>query len=141
MAHNLLKLFGYDSYIILGTLKCSDQSPDHHAYNLIKFTEMETGEETNVLIDFLNAINVYDRHYNIIGKEPFIGYIDQLDEEFIERLMAGEEHLEYNNYAFYEMSEDSCLEITVSSKKEYYVDKIIHSNTSVNSCKVYSYSK
>ena len=141
MAHNILKLFDFESYLVIGNVIMSDKKPESHAYNMITFKESYSDEWKHAVIDFINGVNMYDLDFRKIGDEPFIGYIDRLDQDFVTRFVQGDERLQFSEYGYGVMGE-TLLKFNFQDKtREYYVDKVIHANASVNHSKTYTYKR
>lgn len=124
MAQNLLRVFGFESYFVVGNEKVTGQTPESHAFNLITFKESETGKVKHALIDFSNFVKVFDMNYHVIGESPFIGYLDYLDEEFVQSLVAGEEHLIFEDYSYFVMT-DVLAKLGYDRERDYYIDNEI----------------
>lgn len=55
-------------------------------FKFFDFEEQETSEHIQALIDFCNYVEVYDVYFNKIGEAPLFALLDELDENFIEKL-------------------------------------------------------
>lgn len=135
MAQNILQLFGYDSSIVVGNA-IFDDAEEGHAYNLVSFRDDETGEDLDVVIDFINPVDVYDINYRKIGEEPFIGYIDDFNQEKVNNFVLGQEHFTFNEY-YYLLVADSLLRVDVNTLREYYISNCIGEDYDVNYSKKY----
>jgi len=140
MAQNILRLFGFESYLVLGTEKVNDNNPEGHAYNLITYKDSETKTTRHAVLDFMNPVSVYDHDYHKIGEEPFIGYIDKLDEEVVNELIHGDKHLVFDDYG-YCIFGNSLLKLGFNRTRNYYVDTYIHPDTKKSDNKVYTLTK
>ena len=135
MAQNILQLFGYDSSIIVGNAIFGDQG-EGHAYNLVTFKEKDTGEEVDAVIDFINPVDIYDINYNKIGEEPFIGFIEDFNQEKADNFVLGQEHLVFDEYYFLWIA-DTLLRIDVNETREYFISNYIGEDYGVNYSKNY----
>ena len=141
MAQNILRLFDYESYLVIGNVIMSDKQPESHAYNLLTFKESATGEWKHAVVDFINGVNMYDINFKKIEEEPFMGFIDSLDQDFVNRLVQGDERLRFEEYGFSKMG-DTLLKLTFGNKtRVYYIDKLIRAEESVNCSKTYTYKR
>ena len=138
MAQNLLRLFGFESYLVIGHESISGKNAESHAFNMINFTEQETKTKEHILIDFMNPVNVWDLEYHKIGEEPFVGHLDQLDEDFVNRFVNEEEHLVFEDYAYYIMGE-TIVKLGFERTRDYYIDKYIYPDGTVKKSKTYTY--
>ncbi len=135
MAQNILQLFGYDSSIVVGEA-VFDEEEEGHAYNLISFKECDTGENVDIVIDFINPIDVYDISFKKIGEEPFIGYIENLDKDLVERFVLGKEHFIFNEYYFMDFP-GTLMKIETDSTRDYSIGDVIVDDEDVNYSKMY----
>ena len=140
MAHNILRLFDFESYLVIGNMSTSTSKNESHAYNMITFKEEDTKETKHVVVDFLNPVYVYDMNYQLIGDEPFIGFIESLDQDFVNRFVNGEEHLEFDEYG-YSILGDTLLKFSYDRTREYFVDTHIYGESTVKKSKTYTYHK
>ena len=141
MAHNILKLFDFESYLIVGTLILNDNDPEAHAYNLVTFKECDTGEIRHALIDFINGVDVFDVDFTKIGEEPFIGFFDELDQNFVDQLVHEEKHLQFDEYRFM-LIKDTVFKLGIAERsRDYYIDDYLYANAGVNYCKTHMKEK
>lgn len=141
MAHNILKLFDLESYLVVGTVILNGANPSAHAYNLITFQETATGEIRHAVIDFINGVDVFDVDFTKIGEEPFIGFFDELDQPFINQFVNGEKHLQFDEYRFM-LINDTVFRLGIAERsRDYYIDDFIYANAGVNCCKTYTKEK
>ena len=120
IVQNVLSVFGMDSYFVIGREKTGNEASDSHAFNLVSFVEEDTEEEVHALIDFANYVNVFDVHFHCVGESPYIGYLDKLDEEFVQGIVQGKNHLIYQDYAYLIVG-DELVQIGYGRDRDYYV--------------------
>lgn len=138
MAQNILRLFDFESYFVIGQEAVSGRNAESHAFNMINFLESETEEERHAIIDFMNPVNVWDISYHKVGEEPFIGQLEALDDDFVDRFINQEEHLVFDDYAYYVLG-DTLIKLGFARTRDYFVDTYIHPDKTVNKSKTYSY--
>ena len=126
LAQNILRMFDFESYLIVGNVNLNnDTKGDAHAYNLLTFKESDTGELKHAVIDFINSVKVFNYNFEIIGDEPFIGYLDSLDQQFVDKLIKGDLHLHFEEYGYCIIG-DTLARITYKDRnRDYFVDKVI----------------
>ena len=124
MAQNILTLFGYESFVIIGQEKTGNTKEESHAFNLLSYYPEGEFEPTHMLIDFSGFVNVYDTDFHKIGESPYIGYIEDLDEELMEDILLNEKHLVYEDYNYLTVG-DSIFHIAFDRKRDYYVSNTI----------------
>lgn len=141
MAHNLLKLFDFESYLVIGNVILDGETPMPHAYNLIKFKEQDTGKVIHAVMDFANPVAVYDIDFHKIGEVPFMGFFDSLDQDFINQFVDGEVHLDFDEYRYIILN-DTVLKLGLENRKrDYYIDSFLCANSDVNCSKIYTKEK
>ena len=123
MAQNLLRLFGYHSYIFMGNESLSTgKSGTPHAFNMISFQECDTKEIKHMVIDFTIPVDVYDIHNKKLGEEPFYGTIDHIDQELVDKIIYEDEKLVFDDYAYIFVG-DIPAKAAYERQRTYYVDK------------------
>ena len=120
-AQNILSVFGFDMYVVLGAQGSERKDYESHAYNLISYTEEETSCEINALIDFSNSVVVMNSKLEKVCRSPFIEYIDHIDSEFLDDLMNNDKHLMFDNYDLILFS-NSIMKCTNGEIRDYYID-------------------
>ena len=136
MAQNLLRFFGFESYLVIGNEGVTGHRPESHAFNLITFKEEESGERVNAVIDFSNYVSVFDINFHKIGESPFIGHLDILDEELVKRLVNGEEHLVFEDYSYFIVNE-TLAKLGYDRQRDYYISNHIEPDIDVQKRKNY----
>ncbi|MBQ6323678.1 MAG: hypothetical protein IJI22_02470 [Bacilli bacterium] len=131
LAQNILSFFNIDSYIAIGLVDTDGKGGSEHAFNLITYTDLETGKKINSLIDFSTYINIMDINHNTIAQQPYKIKVKDLDEDFIHKFLSGKSIIEEYKYAFLELDEIS-LRLQEDSKIKYY---IVDDNTDKNKVK------
>lgn len=131
MAQNILSLFDMQMCLVVGREQTGNEKGESHAFNFVTFTEKETGEEVNALIDFANFVHIYDMNFKKVGASPFIHYIDNLDEEYMMKFLSEDEHLVLPDYSYYILG-DKMSQIEYERNRDYYVDKELIPDESVN---------
>ena len=123
MAQNILSFLGIDSYTIIGAQKVGKEDVESHAFNFVSLPEIEDEEgevlKADLLIDFSGFCNIYNVKREKIGEAPFIGYIDDFDDNFIHRFIYEEEPLIYQDYN-YEKVGNTTLQVLFGRDREYY---------------------
>ncbi len=141
MAQNILRMFDFESYYIVGNLSFNDDKSESHAFNIVSFVDQDTGEYKDAVIDFINGIKIYDMDFNVIGDEPFIGFIDNLDQDFADRFFGGEEHLTFEEYSYCILGDSFFKLVNEDKSREYSVDNMVYANEDVNNNKIYTLKK
>ena len=124
LAQNLLTIFGFDSYLVIGREKTGDETGESHAFNLVEFTEQETNELIQALIDFCNYVDIFDINFHKIGETPFFALLEQLDEEFVLSLVNNEEHLTFDDYSCV-LIHEHLGQLVYDRKRDYYISNEI----------------
>ena len=119
MAENILSIFGFNTYYVVGNIKIGDEKDEFHAYNLIKYIEKDSKEERNGIIDFASYTDVYDINYNKVGEKPYIVFFDEINKEFLNNLISEKESITYEDYDF--LALDSLIEMKYNRDREYYI--------------------
>jgi len=122
MAENILSVFGFNTYYVVGNIRLGDKE-EYHAYNLINYIEKESNEERNGIIDFASFTDVFDVNYNKIGEKPYIVFFDKIDKEFLDKLILDEESITYEDYDF--LALDSLIEMKYNRDREYYISDMV----------------
>lgn len=128
MAQNILSFFGITSYLVIGKIKTGDFDEEAHAFNLISINN------NDYLIDFSNYVRVLDINFKYLGKSPFIGRIDILDQEFVDALINEEEVLEFDDYNYLVIG-DTLAKISFDRKRKYYIDGQLDFGKTKKKCK------
>lgn len=119
-AQNILSVFGFDMYVVIGAQGSNEKNFESHAFNLINFKE-ETEDEVNAIIDFSDSVLVMNSKLETICRSPFIGYIDCIDSEFLDDLVNNNKHLIFDNYNLVLFS-NSIMKCTDGNTRDYYID-------------------
>ena len=129
MAQNILSFLGFDVYAVIGQDKIGDNPADNHAYNMISILEDGNDEPTNMLIDFFNSVDTFDINYNKLDESPFIGYLDEFDDNFVHSFVAGDKELHFQDYSFYKIG-DVYVQLGLDRERKYYIGNeiIMHSD-------------
>lgn len=130
MANNILSVFGFDSYIIVGQEKSDEDDEDCHAFNLVSYVDGNY-ERIDALIDFAYSVDVVDINFNKIGESPYIIYLDDLNDEFVDDLINNELHLIDYDYDLMIMG-DKLLQLINDKKRDYFIGSKLIEKT----CKV-----
>ena len=118
MANNILSVFGFDSYVIMGQEK-EDKVASGHAFNFVSYTNKEY-KRTNILMDFSNCVNIYDVEFHKIGNGPYILELEDLDSRIVDDFIMNEKHIIAPNYGIMIMG-DTPMELILKGKRDYYV--------------------
>lgn len=133
MAQNILSVFGIQTYLLIGKEKGENDKPGEHAFNIIVDNDSESSK--SMLIDFSNYVKIYDYNFEVLGYSPFIGNIDNLDQDFVDSFLNYEKILEFNEH-FYYVINDRILKMAVEQKRQYYVDNEIGlDHKTISNCK------
>ena len=120
MACNILSVFDYNAYLLIGREKTDGLKGGAHAFNLIDFIDYETNKATHLLLDFANHFQVYDMNHKTIGMSPFIGKLKRLDEELVYDIMNNEKHLIFEDYGYMILG-DNAIKLGYDRKRDYYI--------------------
>ena len=140
MAQNLMRVFGFESYIMLGHEKIGDHRPESHAFNFVTYKSRTTGERVRYLIDFSNYVKIFDIDYSKLGELPFMGKLEKLDQELISEVIDHEKHLTFEDYS-YMIIGDTLATISYDRKRDYFLDSYIHPDIDVKKSKTYAYHR
>ena len=121
MAQNIMSFFDIESYYVIGKEEDKINGVENHAFNLINFNKKDTNEERNYLIDFTTPVKVYNENFEELGKSPFMGKLERLDQEFVNDLLTNDTHMSFKSYAYYILG-NTLLKISGDIKREYYID-------------------
>ena len=127
MAQNILSMFDIDCSIVIGRIETDGEKGENHAFNLISFDEMESGEEVNYLIDFGNCCKIFDENFKLIDYTPFIAPLDSYDDEFVDELINKNKHLVFEDYDYIVLG-DSFIMVTYDKNREYFIPSDIFAN-------------
>ena len=123
LANNILSFFGFDIYYVIGETCATTLPPVKHAFNFMRFTEKQTGEEENILIDFMKSIPIVDIDGSMLSLSPYIGHIDEINDELISELSNDERRLIMSEYEYTKIN-DSLLQIAYPDiEREYYINQ------------------
>ena len=123
MANNILSVFGYDSYVVIGQEKDEKTGLELHAFNFISYTN-ENYERESALIDFANSVSVFDHKFNKICNSPYIMHLDKFDNEFVDDFICNELHLVNKDY-YYVVIGNSLMQLVTDKNRDYYVSSKI----------------
>jgi len=118
MANNILSVFGFDSYVIMGDIK-QDGGVGGHAFNFVSYLG-ENFERVNILLDFFNDINICDFSFKKIGSTPFCIELDDFDNKFINDFINNEKHLVADEYCIMSIG-NTLFEVSFNRKRDYFV--------------------
>ena len=121
MAQNLLSILDIDSYLVIGKEKTGNSKEESHAFNLASFIEEKSQEPTHILIDLSNFTIIHDVNFKKIGETPYIMYLPEINQEFVNKLIEEEMHLEEEDYG-YMVLENEILKMGYGRSRNYYVD-------------------
>ena len=127
MAQNLLSVLGVESYIVLGAQKIGQYDVDSHAYNFVTFKEKnEDGEleDTSLLVDFSSFCNIYNFKREKVGESPFIGFLDEFDDDFLLRFLYEEEHIAFQDYNYAKVG-NTTVQVLFDRDRDYFVNNKI----------------
>lgn len=125
-SQNILSLFGIEAYLFIGNERLDDEKGSCHAFNMISFNESDTGEEVNALIDFSTPVNIFDINFNVTGVSPYITYLSEFNEEFVEDFLYHNRNVTAEDYAYYIIG-DSMLNVAYERNRTYYIDSMVYS--------------
>lgn len=128
MAQNLMAVFGITSYLVIGKVKTGDYDEEAHAFNLISLADKD------YLIDFSNYVRVLDTDFKYLGKTPFIGELDVLDQEFVNAFVNEEEVLEFEDYNYLIVG-NTLAKISFDRKRNYFIDGQLELDKPKKKCK------
>ena len=132
MANNILSVFGFDSYVIIGYEKDEKTGLEGHAFNFVSYTN-DKYERVNALVDFANSVSVFDINFNKLGNSPYIIYLDKLDNEFVDNFINNEVHLINNDY-YYVVMGNTLLQLISERNRDYYIGSQIVAKKLSNRC-------
>ena len=118
MANNILNVFGFDSYVIMGQEK-DDKGASGHAFNFVSYTN-KNYERVNILIDFSNGVNIYDMEFHKVGASPYVLELAELNNEIVDDFIMNEKHIIAPDYSVMVIG-DSLFELTLTRKRDYYI--------------------
>lgn len=124
MAQNIMSFFGFQSYVLIGQEKTGGFPEESHAFNIVSFYGVGDIEPTHMVLDYSGFVNVYDTEFHKIGESPYIGYLEDLDEELMEDILLNEKHLVYEDYNYMVIG-DHVFHIAFDRKRDYYVSNSI----------------
>lgn len=113
MAQNILSVFGINSYLVIGEEKVGKGAGEGHAFNLLSL------DDNDILIDFSNYVKIYDIDFSLLGIVPFIGEIDELNQDFVDRFLGDEKHLVFEDYNYLVIG-DVVAKIAYDRNRDYY---------------------
>ena len=130
MAQNIMSFFGIESYYVIGKQEDKLNGVENHAFNLINYNEDKTNKEKHFLIDYINPVKIYDYNYNNVGKSPFMGKLERIDQEFVNDLLNNNTHMSFKVYAYYILG-NSLFKIGGDLYKDYYIDTTLNNKNSI----------
>ncbi len=128
MGQNLMSFFDITSYFVIGKEEDMINGIENHAFNLISFQDEEK-EERNYLIDYSSPIKIFNENFEQIGKSPFLGKLERIDQDFVNDLIMNETHLSFKAYAYYLLG-DTLLKLGGNVDREYYLDSSLQNKKS-----------
>ncbi|MBP5678845.1 MAG: hypothetical protein J6X28_03345 [Bacilli bacterium] len=145
MAQNILRLFDFNSYLVIGNAKIRDRRPEMHSYNLLAYPEYDEEEQDYhyqfFLMDFINGVPVKDINEKVIGIDPFVVPLERIDQEMVDQLVEDELHLVFPEYS-YEVIGDTIMRLNYEKyTRDYYIDSKIKMSENVKSSKEYTLTK
>ncbi len=124
VAENILSIFGFESYMVIGREFDSDEVETPHAFNFIKYKEKDTNEELSALIDFSLYSSVFDINGEEVEKVPYIGFLNRLDDRLFEEMLYEDLHLGFEECEYLRINNNDMLLITPKKHREYYIDGV-----------------
>ena len=110
MAENLLSVMGLEVIYMFDL---------GHSYNIYVYHK---GEETEIyVLDFSNWVECYNEKFKLVGKTPYMGIIENCNNEMINRVVNEGERLELQDYILYRIN-GSIYEIPLKQKRSYGTD-------------------
>ena len=122
MANNILSVFGFETYTFVGQEKRTNKEAEWHAFNMISFDK--NNKKKDMLVDFADAVKVYDFKNGVVGTSPYIINIDCLDGNFIKNFIHNEMHLTERDY-FLSVIGRSIFKCANGRTRDYFVDSKI----------------
>lgn len=135
VVQNILSFFGFDCYMMIGKEKIKGESEEYHAFNFISYQEQDSLEEINALIDFATPVAIYNYNLEYVGEFPFLGFLENLDEELINQINSSQKILRFQEHCYIAASEDVYQQFYQNERK-YYVDEILNTNSVTNKNKI-----
>ena len=126
MANNILSIFGFDSYVIMGQEK-DNRGMGGHAFNFVSYTN-EKYERVNVLIDFSNGVNIYDINFKKVGISPYILELDELNNDFVDDFINNEKHIVAKDYSIMVIG-DTIFELSLDRIRDYFIKTVFEEKT------------
>ena len=120
MAQNILALFDFDTYLMIGQEQVGRENEESHAFNLVSFLPKDSSRSTNLLLDFANYVNVYNFSFQKVGEAPFIGVLETIDDDFIRSVVYDDKHLTFEDYHYY-FVQDQLFQIAFQRIRDYFV--------------------
>ena len=129
MANNILSVFGFDSYVVMGHQR-DDKGMGGHAFNFVSYTNSEY-KRIDLLIDFSNCVNIYDPKFNVIGSCPYILELDELNNDFVDDFITNERHIVAKDYGVMVVG-DELIELCLKRERDYFI-KTVYDEKSMSS--------
>lgn len=129
MAQNIMSFLGIESYFVIGKEEDIINGVENHAFNFVHF---EKDGDNYYLIDYSSPVKIYNEKFEEIDKSPFMGKLEELNQEFVNDLLTNDTHLLFKSYA-YCIFGDTLLKLEGSILRQYYVDSKLHSKEKINS--------
>ena len=130
MAQNILSLFDFDMFLVIGREQTGDNKGEGHAFHFISFEESDTHKEVNALIDFANYVQIYNVNLEEIGSSPYMIPIENFDDDFIEKFIKNEQNIVYPDYGYFIVG-NQMTELTYTRDRKYSVEKKLIPDLSV----------
>lgn len=133
MAQNILSFFEFNSFIIIGYQETEKEDKnglkkvedgENHAYNLLSFNDSETGELTEILIDFANWVPVLNTMLKRIGCAPYIAYLNDGIEQAVQTICSDRNKISCEEYSYMKLKNE-VLEIVSKRIRNYSIDIVI----------------
>ena len=124
MAQNIMSFFGFESYVVIGQEKTDGYKEESHAFNIVSFYGEGDIEPTHMILDYSGFVNVYDLKFHKIAESPYIGYLENLDDDLLEDILLNEKHLVYDDYNYMVVG-DRVFHLAFDRKRDYYVSNTI----------------
>ena len=131
MANNILSVFGFDSYVIMGHEK-DIRGVEGHAFNFVSYTN-EKYERVDVLMDFFNDVDIYDVSFNKLGSCPYIRDLDDLNNEFVYEFINSKRHIVDNEYCIMVIGK-SLFEVLFDRTRDYFIQNELKVDFTSTNC-------
>lgn len=122
VAENILSIFGFESYIVIGRESDYDGIDTAHAFNFVKYKEKETNEELNTLIDFSIYASVFNINGEEVEKVPYVGFLNRLNDSLFRDLLCEDLKLEFYEFEYLRTNDKDLLIYFPNKLRTYYLD-------------------